>query len=564
MAEGIIERGYIMKLKLSTRGTARRLLIIALTLVTVFSFAACGGGNDAKSGGADIGGDAAAGEELVIGIPGSLATLDVNQEAGILNYYISAIVNEGLVSISNDGKVIPALAESWKDNEATVWTFTLRKDVKFSDGTPVTAEDIIWSIERARDPKKSPGVAIYFPDYVKTVEKTADDVITITLDGPHAGFIWAVSNAGGLFVTQKEWGEKAAAIGSPEDLLLGSGPYKATSFEPGSHASFEATDSWWGGDTKIKKIRFDFIPDDSTRLLAFTQGDIDFALNIPVEQTEQWEKVEGASVEFLSDRSYYGLTFDGGVKPFDDEHVRKAVSYAIDAKSIIDGSILKGHGQVATAITPPEQFASVLSTEEANEKLAAITHYEYSIEKAKEELAKSGSPNGFETTIYYPDAYQNTGKASLVIAESLKEIGITLNVKEIPLDQWLGEVGNGEQGVAWMIYFATTAEPGEIVGWLLDAQGWVEEESGDKISTNPANWKDKEAADLTAQVLSAGSLEDEVEPALKGNEIAQQQAIYAPVWWGQSAVAYGKSITVNDYNSFTLIAQNWPQQFAFK
>jgi peptide/nickel transport system substrate-binding protein len=535
-----------------------RFLVVALAVVIALAFAACGGDSQEKAASTDGEGDAAKSGPFVIGIPGALSTLDVNQEAGILDYYISAIVNEGLVSVDNTGKVVPALAESWEDENASVWKFKLREDAKFSDGSPVTADDVIWSIERARDPEQSPGVSIYFPDYIQTVEKTSDTEITITLDGSHAGFIWSVSNAGGLFVSQKVWGEKVVsegAIGSPQDLLLGSGPYKVTEFEPGSHATFEATDTWWGGVPEIKEIRFDFIEDDATRLLAFTQGDIDFALNIPVDQSEQWEAVDGATVQFVADRSYYGLTFDPTVKPFDDEHVRKAVSYAIDAQSIVDGSILKGHAQVATAITAPEQFAAVLSTEEANEKLAAITHYEYNIEKAKDELAQSGSKDGFETTIYYPDSYQNTGKASLVIAESLKEIGVTLEVKEIPLDQWLNEVGDGKQGVAWMIYFPTTAEPGEVAAWLLDAQG---------PGVNPANWTDPQVAELTAKILSASSLEDEVEPTIEGNDIAQQQAIYAPVWWGQSAIAYGERITVGDYGSYTLISQNWPQNFTVK
>jgi peptide/nickel transport system substrate-binding protein len=265
--------------------------------------------------------------------------------------------------------------------------------------------------------------------------------------------------------------------------------------------------------------------------------------------------VDGATVEFIADRSYYGLTLDPTVKPFDDEHVRKAVAYAVDAAGIVEGSILTGHAQVATAITAPEQFASVLSIEEANSRLAAITHYEYDIQKAKDELAQSNSKDGFETTIYYPDSYQNTGKASLVIAESLKEIGVTLDVKEIPLDQWLNEVGDGNQGVAWMIYFPTTAEPGEVAAWLLDAQGHP---------SNPANWTDENVAALAAQILSASTLEGEVEPTIEGNDIAQQQAIYAPVWWGQSAVAYGQKIVLEEYGSYTLISQNWPQQFTVK
>jgi peptide/nickel transport system substrate-binding protein len=563
-----------MKLKRNMGEITKSLLVIALALVTVFSLAACGSGGKTGSTigtGSANGTDNGASQtdpdrELVIGVPGSIKSLDVNREAGILNYYLAAIVNEGLVSINNEGQVVPALAESWDDGgDASVWTFKLRADAKFSDGSSVTAEDIIWSIERAQNPKESPGVNSYFPDYIQSVEKTADDEITIKLEGSHAGFIWAVSNAGGLFVSQKAWGEAAKAIGSSEDLLLGSGPYKVTEFNPGSNATFEATGTWWGGETNIKKIRFDFIEDDATRLLAFTSGDIDFALNIPVEQSEQWEKVDGATVESIGDRSYYGLTFDETVKPFDDEHVRRAVSYAVDAKSIVDGSILKGHGQPATAVTPPEQFASVLSNDEANEKLAAITHYEFDIDKAKEELAQSGSPGGFETTITYPDSYQNTGKASLVIADSLKELGITLNVKEIPLEQWLDEIGDGNQGVGWMIYIPTTAEPGEIASWLFDAQGlYKDPTTGEESSTNPANWTNKEAAALAADILSAASLEAEVAPTLEANEIAQQQAIYAPVWWGQSAVAYSDIITVTDYNTYTLTSQNWPQQFAYK
>ncbi|MDR0518892.1 MAG: ABC transporter substrate-binding protein [Clostridiales Family XIII bacterium] len=542
-----------------------RILAAALAVALALALASCSGGDKAQGsgGGPEQGGGSSEGAqntgaaladgELVIGIPGSLSSLDVNQEAGILNYYVAAIVNEGLVSIGNDGKVIPALAESWSDEKGEVWKFKLRQGAKFSDGSPVTADDIIWSIERAQDPERSPGVSIYFPDYVKSAEKTADDEITITLEGSHGGFIWAVSNAGGLFVNKKEWGEKAEAIGSQKDLLLGSGPYKVVEFEPGSHATFEASGTWWGGDASIPKIRFDFIEDDATRLLAFTQGDIDFALNIPVDQSEQWESVDGAKVEYIADRSYYGLTFDPNVEPFGDEHIRKAVSHAIDAGSIVDGSILKGHGTVATAITPPEQLAAALTLDAAKEKLDGITHYEYDIEKAKEELAQSSRPDGFETTLYYPDTYQNAGKASLVIAESLKEIGITLDVKEIPIDQWLNEVGDGKQGVAWMIYFPTTAEPGEIAGWLLDAEG---------AGTNPANWTDAEAAELAARILGAESLEAEIEPTIQANEIAQKQAIYAPVWWGQSAVAYGGGVTVDDYGSFSLISQNWPQLFS--
>jgi peptide/nickel transport system substrate-binding protein len=491
--------------------------------------------------------------DIRIGVSGAISTLDVNQEAGILNYQIAALSQEGLVSMNSNGEVIPALAESWTDEDATVWKFKLRPDAKFHDGTAVTADDIVYSLERAMDPERSPGVTVYFPKYVQEVEKTADDEITVTLDGPHAGFIWAMSNTAGLLVTPEAWSEEAGSIGSPTDLIVGSGPYKVTEFAPSSHVTLEASDTWWGGTPALSALRIDFFEDDNTRLLAFTQGDIDFALNIPVDQAEQWETVEGATVDYYPARSYYGLTFDETVAPFDDIHVRKAVSLAVNSAEIVTGSILDGHGEVATAITPPEQFTAVVSLDEAVEALSAVPRYDYNIEAAKAELAQSRVPDGFEATICFPDAYQNTGKASLVIAGALEDIGIKLNVKEIPLEQWLGEIGNGEQGVAWMIYLPTTAEPGEIVAWLCDAQG-----SG---GINPANWTNEAAAAQVQAILSADSLEGQVPPTIEANVLAAQDAIYQPVWWGEDAIAYRDGVTVKGFTSYSLLSPDWPQMF---
>jgi peptide/nickel transport system substrate-binding protein len=138
-----------------------------------------------------------------------------------------------------------------------------------------------------------------------------------------------------------------------------------------------------------------------------------------------------------------------------------------------------------------------------------------------------------------------------VLSDALKGLGITLNVTEIPLDQWLNEIGNG-QGVGWMIYGPTTLEPGEITMWLLDAQGPL---------YNPANWTNEEVAALTAEVMSAPDFESQIEPTLKSNSIAQEQAIYAPVWWGQAAIAYQSYTHVRDYNSMSLLGSNWPQLF---
>ncbi|MDR1565534.1 MAG: ABC transporter substrate-binding protein [Oscillospiraceae bacterium] len=518
----------------------RRIIAIALAAVTLFSVAACGTTNKKPSDSAK--------ETLVIGFPDSINELEAGQEGSVLQYYIQQIVNEGLVALGEDGKIHPALAESWEDENSTVWTFHLRKDAKFSDGSLVTVEDIIYSIERSADPERSPSIAYFYPEGFKA-EKLDASTLKITLPWAQSNFIWSVSNNGGLFVTKKEWAESKNAIGSAQDLLLGSGPYKIKEFSPASHVTFTAQEHWWGGTPQIKNVRIDFIPDDQTRLLAFKQGDIDFAFDVPSGQINDYKAVSGTTVETYKDRSYVGLTFDLSVKPFDNVHVRKAVAYAVDAQGIID-SILDGHGEKASAFTAPEQFVTVLSPDAARAKLNALTHYEYNIAKAKEEFELSGE-KPFSTTIYYSNSNQRLGKASLVIADALKEIGITVDVKETSLEQWLNEMGSGTKGIDWMDYRPPTLDPAEIAIWFLDTTG---------DGTNPANWKDESVQPYLEAVYAKSSAEG-LEDLLKGIDIAQEQAIYAPLWWGEGAVAYNSSVKVSGFSSYTFLSQNWPKNF---
>jgi len=514
----------------------------AACLLILLSLAACGGAS----------GSAAKTEDrtLVIGFPDSVNILEAGQEGAIVQYYIQQIVNEGLVALGEDGKIHGALAESWEDIDSTIWTFHLRKDAKFSDGSPVTIDDIIYSINRCADPEQSPSIAYFYPEGFET-EKVDEYTLKITLPWAQSNFIWSVSNNGGLFVTKKEWAEGKTAIGSAQDLLLGSGPYKVIEFSPGTSVLLEAQEYWWGGTPEIKRVRFDFILDSQTRLLAFKQGTIDFAFDIPVGQIGDYKSVDGASVETYKDRSYVGLTFDLSVKPFDNEHIRKAVAYAIDSQSIVD-NILDGYGEKAAAFTAPEQFATVLSPADARARLNALTHYDYNIDKAKEEFALSGE-EPFSITIYYSESNQDLGRASLVIADALKEIGITADIKETPLEQWLNEMGSGIKGIDWMDYRPPTLDPAEIAIWFLDTTS---------VGANPANWMD-ESVQPYLEAVYAKSAEDGLDDLLKGINIAQEQAIYAPLWWGEGAVAYNKTIKVNNFSSYIFLSQNWPKNFAF-
>lgn len=532
------------------RTRRRRLLAVPASLaLAALALAGCApsspppsASSSSSSAAADTGKEI---DQLTVALPGSLASLYAGTEGGILNYYVAAIAQEGLLGVSPSGELVPALAEKWSQPDDTTWVFDLRADAEFSDGSPVTVEDVIASIDKAKDATVSPGTASYWPE-LASVEKTGDHQLTITLTAANQAFAWVVSAAGALWVAPAaSW---TAEVGTAANLPVGSGPYRATAFVPDSYAEFERVDTWWGGKPTVKKVRFEFIPDENTRLLARQSGDVDIALNVPINQAEQWQATEGTRVEFQPDNSYAGLTFDTKVAPFDDVHVRKAIAYAANRQGIVDG-VLQGHGEVATGIPTPQALAAALGEDEAAKRLAALPQYDFDLDKAKSELAQSSVPNGFSTTLTYPNTGAELGKAALVLADDLKKIGIDVTVTEVPIEQWLSQLGDGVTGLSYMWYFATTGDVTEVTSYLLN---------GD--NGNVAQYSNPDVTALLTQAAAEKDPAAQADLVLQANEIeAGQDVAYWPLWWGQSATAFADTVGAKDLSHFFWLSP-WPSR----
>ncbi|MCT9932138.1 ABC transporter substrate-binding protein [Planotetraspora sp. A-T 1434] len=489
--------------------------------------------------GHDTGGDL---DVLRVSLPGSLSNLYPGQESGILNYYVAGICMEGLVGVDASGTIVPALASGFEHPSPTTYVYTIRTDAVFHDGSPVTVEDILYSIEMAKDPKVSPSTASYWAGLGKAV-KSGPGEITLTSKTPSEAFAWLPANVNALWVAPKAaWQRAKGQIGTATSLLVGSGPYKVTEFAPDSHVEFTRVEGRPGPRPRIARIRFDFIADDNTRLLAWKAGKTDMSLNVPLAQARQWESAARTRVVYAADRSYAGLTFNVSAKPFDDVHVRRAVAHAVNRDAVVS-KILRGRAQVATALSTPEQFGGLWTPEQATAKLAAVPQYAYDLEKAKQELAQSSVPGGFTATLSYPSTGPHLGTAALAFAADLKKIGITLDVKELPIEQWLAELNTGP-ALSYMWYFNTTGDPGELASWFL-GEG------------NPAKYTNGAVA---ATMAKAAAERDQARRAALLIEAQTAQAAdlaYLPLWWGQSATAFTDAIGISDYSSYTLLA-DWP------
>ncbi|MCB1273188.1 MAG: ABC transporter substrate-binding protein [Leucobacter sp.] len=526
-----------------------RTVITALAAAAALLLSACAGGTGSSDSTSprplvDTGQEI---ESLTVAFPGSLANLYIGQEGGILNYYLAATVQEGLVALDAQGAFVPALADSWETPDPNTYVFHLRDDAKFQNGDAVTPEDVIFSLNQAADAEASPSTSWYLTT-LKSAEVTGDREITITTSKPDPAFLATLANVGALVVTQQKfWEQNDGAVGTADSLLLGTGPYEVTEFQPDSHVTLERVDTWWGELPKVKEIRVNFIPDENTRLLAAQKGDIDIAFNVPINQAQQWEKIGDGRIEAVNDLSYVGLIFDQRVAPFDNPKVRQAFAQAFDRGAVAE-KLLRGYGEVATAIMTPESLGAAYGPDEARAKLAELPQHDFDLDAAKQLLDEAGA-SGLTAELTYPNTGPQLGTAAQALAENLKQIGVTLTVREIPIEEWLNTIGDGEHGVGFMWYFSTTGDPGEVNSYLLGAD-------------NPNAFVSDEAQRLVDEAGAATDPVERIGKLLELEKLGAEQTVNAPLWWGQTITYLDNGVGVRDFSPFTFLGPWGAQLYA--
>jgi ABC-type transport system substrate-binding protein len=296
----------------------------------------------------------------------------------------------------------------------------------------------------------------------------------------------------------------------------------------------------------VKNINVKFIPDEGTRLLAAQSGDIDVAFNVPLAQSSQWEKLDNMRVDYVNDLSYVGMYFNTALEPFDDPKVREAFAHSVDRATIVD-KLLRGHGEVATAIATPESLGSVYDADEAREMLATIPQYAFDLKLAEAALAASSHPDGFETDMLFPSTGPQLGTAAQSLAENLSKIGIKLNVREVPIEEWLASLEpDSSYGAGLMWYFSTLGDPSEVPSYMLGEY-------------NISNYENPEVLSLLARAGAETDAAARIDLIIEAESLQAAEIISVPLWWGQSATAFSKNLTMENYSSFAFISA-WPTQ----
>src|SRR5215469_4031329 len=346
-----------------------------------------------------------------------------------------AHVYEGLVTRDKDLKTVPALAESWETLDPTHWRFHLRKGVKFHNGDPFTANDVIFSAQRVR--ANGSNFLSNVPPDAKFV-KVADYTVDVMLDAPNPILI---SQWDGWYIMDKKWCEGHDAVAptpasatTPSYASLhenGTGPFYIESHQPGVKTVFKAFPDWWGKpEHNLKEIVFTPIASDATRVAALLSGEVDVVEPVPLQNIQRVNASGTATVMngpeirtiFLGmDQSRDELLYSNvkGKNPFKDKRVRQAFYQAIDedaiAKTIMRGAATPSGLMIAPGI---RGYAKDL-----NARLP------YDPAAAKKLLTEAGYPNGFIVGMNCPnDRYVNDAQICQAVSAMLAKIGVKVNL----------------------------------------------------------------------------------------------------------------------------------------
>lgn len=399
--------------------------------------------------------------DLRIGLSADVTTMDPHFIAAQPNLTAQQHIFDSLVRTDEKSRPVPGIA-TWRTPDPLTWEFTLRKGVKFHDGSELTTEDVVFSLERPLAITGSPGG---FQAYVRPiVAKEVVDRYTVRLKtaAPHGALLQDLADV--LIVSKR-----AAAAATAEDFdrgkaAVGTGPYKLARFARGDRIEFTRHDDYWGGRLPWDRLTLLILPSDPVRTATLLSGQVDAIEHVPtadiarlrknpafrLAQAVSWRTIF-LHLDQSRDRPPGVLSTSGqplAKNPLQDIRVRRAMSKAINRQAIAE-RVMEGLAVPAANVLSP----SVIGHD------PSVKPEPYDPDGAKTLLAEAGYPDGFALTIATPNnRYINDEQVAQTVAQMLARIGIAARVEAMPLSVYFGKARNKEFGVALLGWGSRAAD----------------------------------------------------------------------------------------------------------
>jgi peptide/nickel transport system substrate-binding protein len=448
---------------------------------------------------------------------------------------VLALGLETLVKYDRDFKIVPSLASDFShSSDLSEWTYRLRDGISFWDGKPLTIDDVVYSYEQhLTNPQSAFG---FFYGIVKDVRAKGKTDLVVRLKTPSILFGYTPAHTAGL-IWQKSSGERMGSkLGTPGNLPVGTGPFKLLTYVENDRVTLERNEGYDGPKASVKNMTVRTIPDDPSRLLAMQSGELSGTFDVPPEQFDQWQS-SGGNLTKAPGLGVIYMSFNVKRPPFDDIHVRRAFSYAVDRQGLVQSAI-QGAGEVATAFIPPRFWAPLnLSADEVKSRYASFPQYDFDLDKARAELQASKYASGISIAVRYPNDLQRLGKMLLNVKENLAPMGVKMSVSETTEDAYFADLYEHRATLPLQVvlYRPDYPDPANYASFFA-----TEQIAG---GNNFGNYSNPEVDQLLHQQSVAARPEDRIDPLMKVAQIVNEQAVVATAWWEASLLATKSSIT---------------------
>jgi peptide/nickel transport system substrate-binding protein len=483
---------------------------------------------------------------LVVGLSEDYKALDPGlayEPGGSLIYHS---VYDTLVTFPSDSvkEILPNLAESWTiSDDGTVYTFTLRSDVTFSNGDPLTAADVVFTFNRMKNLKGNPA---FLADTIQSVEAADDHTVVLTLTQPDPAILaklifdaFSIVDANEVRANGGTDAEDAAQTDTAEAWLnahsAGTGPYMLESYEPTVQTVLVRNPNYWGDPPYFDRIIIRDLPEASTQKLALEAGDIDISMDVTADQLASYEQNDQLKVfSTQSDTLIFLLCNEdptiGG--PVSNPQVQRAIRYAMNYDEL---RVLSGEGAGTPAAMVPIGFVGALDPSQALKS---------DPDQARSLLTEAGYPDGFSVKLEYPD-FNYIGTEFSVVAQKvqadLANVGIKAELVPEEFQTSLDAYRGGKQAFSlwlWNPDYYDTLDyveflPGRVVGLRAN---WTDQNA------------DQEILDLRDKVLV------ETDPAVRSDLFGQiqlyeqQNGPFAPLFQPGVHFAYKAALNGFAYN----------------
>ncbi|SHE70196.1 peptide/nickel transport system substrate-binding protein [Desulfacinum infernum DSM 9756] len=475
-------------------------------------------------------------DTLVVGVSSDIHLLDPavssdNYDWRQIYPCYDRLVKYKVVNGEGSTEVEPSAAESWQvSQDGMVWTFKIRKGIRFDDGTPLDAKAVKFSFERVLKIGKGPADNL---GAIQTVDVVDDYTVKIALKNPFGPFLQTLATDAASIVNpavMKHEKDGDLAQGWLAQNTDGSGPFRLKEWIRGERCVLEAKPDYWGGAPKLKQVVIRFMRESSDRRMALERGDIDIAEGILIDQIPALEKNPDLVVRRYPSQLVEYVYLNCQKPPLDNPLVRQALNYAVDYQGIID-YVLQGNGVQMRGPVPKGMWGHKPD----------VFQYHRDVEKAKELLQKAGVSKGLELTLIYSERRATWEQIATVLQSNFADIGVNLKLQLMANPTLRDKIDRGDFELCLGAWSPDYADPSMFMNFWFDSNNWG-------LPGNRSFYKNEKVDSLIRRALALSDQQERIKLYNEAQDIIMADAPYIFLYQTQTIVPMRKNVKGYVYN----------------